>query len=152
MEGWHLSDGIAEMRLRLPDDAQEGDVIDYKFTVEDDNPHTSEFVSTIQLAVRAPKQSGDSDTGKPSKPRPPKVDAPEIKPVREEQWNDQVPEPFDASTALRKIDIGNGRYEFRYNADNKWLRKKSCEQRPQTTEQRLSRTISVPSWRPSPWL
>ena len=123
VEGWHLSDGIAEMRLRLPDDAQEGDVIDYKFTVEDDNPHTSEFVSTIQLAVRAPKQSGDSDTGKPSKPRPPKVDAPEIKPVREEQWNDQVPEPFDASTALRKIDIGNGRYEFRYNADNKWLRK-----------------------------
>ena len=123
VEGWHLSDGTAEMRLRLPDDAQEGDIIDYKFTVADDNPETSEFVSTIELAVKPPRPSSDSDTERPAKPRPPKVDAPEIKPVREEQWNHQVPEPFDASTALRKVDSGNGRYEFRYNADNKWLRK-----------------------------
>ena len=123
VEGWHLSDGIAEMRLRLPDDAQEGDDVDYKFTVEDDNPETSAFVSTIRLTVKAAKPKSDGDADKPSKPRPPRLDAPEIKSVREEQWNEQVPEPFDATTALRKIDSGNGRYEFRYNADNKWLRK-----------------------------
>jgi len=34
-----------------------------------------------------------------------------------------VPEPFDGDTALRRIDSGNGIYELRYNADNKWLRK-----------------------------
>ena len=123
VEGWHLSEGSAEMRLRLPDGAAVGDIVEYKFTVADDNPGTSEFVSTIKLAVKAPKQPGNTDSPKPPKPKPPKGDAPEIKPVREEQWHEQVPEPFDASTGLRKIDSGNGRYEFRYNADNKWLRK-----------------------------
>ena len=34
-----------------------------------------------------------------------------------------MPEPFDGDTALRRIDNGNGVYELRYNADNKWLRK-----------------------------
>ncbi|MDE0269556.1 MAG: hypothetical protein OXI96_11110 [Acidimicrobiaceae bacterium] len=122
MEGWHLSSGTAEMRLRLPDDAGEGEVVHYKFTVADDNPETSEFVSTIELTVQPPEKPGDPG---PSKPRrqPPKGNAPEIKPVYESQWSEQVPEPFDSNTALRKVDTGEGSYEFRYNADNKWLRK-----------------------------
>ena len=149
VDGWHLSDGTVEIRLRLPDDAQEGDVIDYKSTVEDDNPETSEFVSTIELTVRAPQQSGQSNTDKRSaRPRPPKVDAPEIKPVRRERWNEQVPEPFDASTALRKIDSGNGRFEFRYNADNKWLRKevmraKATDEQAETLTQQFGAIMAA---------
>ncbi len=50
-------------------------------------------------------------------------DAPEIREVREEQWDQQVPEPFNGDTDLRRVDGGNGVYELRYNADNKWLRK-----------------------------
>lgn len=124
VDGWHLSEGVAEMRLRLPDSAAAGDVFQFKFTVFDDNHETSEFVSTIELLIQAPKEPSEPpDTPRQPRPRPPKGDAPEIKEVREEQWSQQVPEPFDADTALRRIDNGNGVYELRYNADNKWLRK-----------------------------
>lgn len=124
VEGWHLNNGSAEMKLRLPDDAQVGDIINYKFTVTDDNHETSDFVSTIELTVKAPQEPSESGTNRKSaKRQPPKVDAPEIKPVRQEQWSQQAPEPFDASTALRKVDIGDGRYEFRFNVDNKYLQK-----------------------------
>ncbi len=124
IEGWHLSDGTAEMRLRLPDNTHEGDIIDFKFTVSDDNPDTlEEFVSHIRLDIKSPNQSthGNPDNDK-SKSRPVKVDLPEIKRVGEEDWNIQSPEPFDAHTALRRFDLAEGRYEFRYNAANKWLR------------------------------
>ncbi len=124
VDGWHLSEGVAEMRLRLPDSAAAGDVLQFKFTVFDDNHETSDFVSTIELLIQAPKEPSEPpDTPRQPRPRPPKGDAPEIKEVREEQWSQQVPEPFDADTALRRIDNGNGVYELRYNADNKWLRK-----------------------------
>jgi len=124
VDGWHLSEGVAEMRLRLPDTATAGDVLHFQFTVSDDNHETSEFVSTIELAVQPPKEPSEPpETPRQPRQRPPKGDAPEIKEVREEQWGQQVPEPFDGDTALRRIDSGNGLYELRYNADNKWLRK-----------------------------
>ena len=124
VDGWHLSEGVAEMRLRLPDTAAAGDVLQFKFTVFDANHETSDFVSTIELAVQPPKEPSEPpDTPRQPRQRPPKGDAPEIKEVREEDWGQQVPEPFDGDTALRRIDNGNGVYELRYNADNKWLRK-----------------------------
>ncbi|WP_419947298.1 hypothetical protein [Candidatus Poriferisodalis sp.] len=123
VDGWHLSEGVAEMRLRLPDTATAGDVLHLKFTVVNDNHETPEFVSTIELVVQPPKESS-VPPGTPPQPRLPKGDAPQIREVREEDWDQQVPEPFDGNTALRRIDGGNGTYELRYNADNKWLRKK----------------------------
>ncbi|WP_423915910.1 hypothetical protein [Candidatus Poriferisodalis sp.] len=107
MDGWHLSDGTAEIRLLLPDTAAEGDVLRLKFTVVDDNHETSEFVSTIELLTKPPRRPGQpDDTPRRPKLRPPEGDTPEIKEVREEQWDQQVPEPSDSSTALRKIDSG----------------------------------------------
>ena len=124
VDGWHLSEGVAEMRLRLPDTATADDVLNFRFTVIDDNHETSDFVSTIELVVQPPREpSTPSDEPRQPRQRPPKGDAPEIREVREEQWDQQVPEPFDGDTALRRIDSGNGIYELRYNADNKWLRK-----------------------------
>lgn len=124
VDGWHLSEGVAEMRLRLPDNAAAGDVLCFQFTVSDDNHETDDFVSTIELVVLPPKESSTPpDTPRQPRQRPPKGDAPEIREVREEDWHRQVPEPFDGDTALRRIDSGNGVYELRYNADNKWLRK-----------------------------
>ena len=124
VDGWHLSEGVAEMRLRLPDTAAADDVLNFRFTVIDDNHETSDFVSTIELVVQPPREpSTPSDEPRQPRQRPPKGDAPEIREVREEQWDQQVPEPFDGDTALRRIDSGNGIYELRYNADNKWLRK-----------------------------
>ncbi len=137
VDGWHLSEGTAEMRLRLPEAATAGDVVHFKFTVVDDNHETSEFVSTIELFVKPSKKPGEpDDTPRRPKPRPPKGDAPEIKEVREEHWDQQAPEPFDSSTALRRIDIGNGRYELRYNADNKWIRKEIA--RSKATERKAA--------------
>ena len=120
IDGWYLSEGVAEMRLRLPDNAQEGDVLRFTFTVEDDNPETAPFVNTIELTIKPPKHGGDSASKKRPKRRPHRVDAPMIRPVYEEDWQKQ-PEPFDERTALRKVDVAGG-YELRYNADNEWLR------------------------------
>ena len=118
--GWSLSDGVAEMRLRLPDDAQAGDVVRFIFTVDDDNPGTGPFVNSIELTVLPPKPAGPADQKKTPKPRPSKIAAPRIVPVFEEHWPDQ-PEPFDEHTAIRRVDDSNG-YELRFNADNRWLR------------------------------
>ncbi len=124
VDGWHLSEGVAEMRLRLPDTAAVEDVLHFKFTVADDNHETDEFVSTIDLVIQPPKEPSEPpDMPRQPRQRPPKGNAPEIREVREEDWDLQVPEPFDGDTALRRIDSGNGIYELRYNADNKWLRK-----------------------------
>ena len=120
VDGWHLSEGVAEMRLRLPDDVQDGDVLRFMFTVMDDNPETDKFVNIIELTVLPPKPGGADSQKKTPKPRPPKVDAPRIVPVVEAEWQSQ-PEPFDEHTAVRKVDAEGG-YELRYNADNIWLR------------------------------
>ena len=118
--GWYLSEGVAEMRLRLSDAAQDGDVLRFTFAVDDDNPETGSFVNTIELTVLPPKPSASGSQKKTPKRRPPKVDAPQVVPVYEADWPEQ-PEPFDEHTAIRRIDGDEG-YELRYNADNKWLR------------------------------
>ena len=126
IDGWHLSEGVAEMRLLLPAGATAGDVFQFKFTVFDHNHETTDFVSTIELCVLPKKDRPEPPDDRPDpkpKPKPIKGDVPEIREVREEQWAEQVPAPFNADTALRRNDNGEGGYELRYNGDNKWLSK-----------------------------
>ena len=131
--GWYLSEGKAEMKVHLPHDVKPGDVVHFKFTVEDDNPATGQFVNTIEIKVTAPATVAAPDNvddekppqppqpSRPRRPRQPTVDAPKIQAVEETDWANQNPEPFDDSTAIRKVDLEGG-FEFRYNADNKYLR------------------------------
>ena len=118
---WHLSEGIAEMRLGLPKGAAVGDILNFTFTVEDDNHETPTFVNNIELTVKPQKNAGGGGSKRRPKPRPFKSDAPKIIPVSEPDWDKHSP-VFDGNTAIRKVDLGDGKYELRFNADNNWLR------------------------------
>ena len=74
IDGWYLSEGVAEMRLRLPAGVQDKDVLRFMFTVMDADPEPGSFVNTVEF---------DSPSAETPKPRLPKVNAPQVVPVYE---------------------------------------------------------------------
>ena len=71
MESWYLSEGSAEMRVRLPEGAEIGDVVKLRLTITGSSTKPK-FVNTIELTVVAPKPpdaSGKTQRRRQSRPK-----------------------------------------------------------------------------------
>lgn len=135
--GPNLSNGIATLSVRLPDNCREGDILTFVAVVTDpirDEP----FENTFTIRVTEPHEpTGKEGTRRnpPSKEAgedrevPAGIALPKITKVKEEAWVAQSP-PFDKYTALRikHVDTeGEGAdatdiYDFFINVDNVYLK------------------------------
>lgn len=129
-----LHNGRASLSVRLPEDCQVGDVIQYEATVFDSSkifPIVNHF--DIKVKEEADVKGGGGNSRKnPNKNNngddreiPSGISLPKINEIHEPEWENQNP-PFDKFTALRVTSAGEegGQliYDFSVNMDNIYLK------------------------------
>ena len=122
-----LTDGVATLKIRLPEDVKVGETVQITLEVTD-VMKTEPFRNVAELDV-VPRQ--EKPSGPPSPPPArrnfPNVDLPVAQWVKESEWNYQVPTvQFDKKTAVaitaRPNDQGRQLYDFFLNEDNVYLK------------------------------
>lgn len=122
-----LADGVATLKIRLPEDVEAGETVQVRLEVTDVT-QTEPFINVAELDV-IPRQERPS--GPPSPPSDRRnflnVDVPETYWVKESEWsgNPQTAH-FDKQTAVaitaRSNDQGRQLYDFFLNEDNIYLK------------------------------
>ncbi|HEX9987292.1 MAG TPA: hypothetical protein VGE45_02305 [Chloroflexia bacterium] len=133
-----LQNGIAKLRLRLPDNCREGDKLHYVLFVTD-STQVAPFENNIVITVKPASEIG-GPRGTRRKPQikgegeeddvQAGIALPPIERVTEDEWATKTP-PFDQFTALRIVNSGitgeNGNshesYDFYINSDNLYLKR-----------------------------
>lgn len=126
-DGPDLADGVATLKIRLPEDVEAGQTV--KVTLEvTDVTRTEPFINVAELDV-IPRQ--EKSPGPPSPPLERRnflnVDLPVAQWVKESEWDDRFPTGhFDKKIAVaitaRPNDQGRQLYDFYLNEDNIYLK------------------------------
>lgn len=131
--GPNLQNGIATLNVKLPGSVIIGDSLHFISIVSDPTllkPFENTFYIKVLEEAQPSGKKGErrkppSDKEGKDRERPTGISLPNIKIVKEEEWNNYEP-PFTKYTALRvKLDIGeDGKtiYDFFINIDNIYLK------------------------------
>ncbi|MBA3872445.1 MAG: hypothetical protein H0X30_25180 [Anaerolineae bacterium] len=120
----NLWNGTVTVTVKLPENVQLGQTLNYFAKVQDDTGITfaNEFirrvVSEIEPTTGDPQKPPLND-GAGKRPVPEQFALPQVTEIREEQWEDRN---FDKYSALQVIDNGDKVYDFFINMDNVYLR------------------------------
>ncbi|MCZ3366535.1 MULTISPECIES: hypothetical protein [Methanobacterium] len=121
-----LWDGTANLTCELPEDVNQGDIIEFRVEV-DDRTQIDPFENKFYVIVDPPANNDKPGNGKRSKPAggngnrqkaPSALNLPNIYPVKTDEWNNHN---FDGESALRVEDAGDEGYDFYINMDNVYL-------------------------------
>jgi len=122
----NLWDGIAILNLNLPDNACEGEVLEYEAIVNDET-QIEPFANKFRIICEPPAEKSPGGKGKKHNPRdeegdeendreaPARLGLPPIEEVRKDRWEEHG---FDEASALKVVDNGEGGYDFFINMDN----------------------------------
>lgn len=137
-----LLNGIAHLSITLPDDARDGDDIEYEVVIADPSrvePFRSRFILTVKPERESTGNGGGKRNGHGEGPGDGKgtggkgddqssdssLDIPQPSFVYEKDWANRDP-PFDKFTAMRikhspDAENGENRYDYYLNMDNVYL-------------------------------
>ena len=123
----NIWNGIANLTIQLPEDANIGDIIEYSLEIGD-IARSSPFLSNFYIIVDPPIEKGQGGKGErigqpDNKPggkrkRPNILEIPSMKEIFQEQWPKYN---FDKQSALKVVDSGDMGYDFYINMDNVYL-------------------------------
>lgn len=133
-----ITDGIATLKVTLPDDIQAGETVSVCLEVSDIT-QTEPFINVAEIDV-IPRQ--DNPRSPPSPPSPPtttegnapgdgnkkfsNIDLPNARWLKEEEWEPQTANKFEKKSAVaitaRPNDQGRQLYDFFLNEDNIFLK------------------------------
>lgn len=146
-----LHNGIANLTVKLPDNCQIGDTVEY-ISITTDATQLFPFSNRFWIKINKPMETNPGPSSRRSPPgqKPGNereissgISLPEIKPLREADWSTLSPS-FDRYSALRVIDSGeenNGQsvYDFFVNLDNIYLKNelKGNKKDPKVIESRF---------------
>lgn len=125
---FRLHNGLATLTLQLPEQfIHVGQDFDCELLVTDPS-RIEPFVAPFKVQVSEPEENEESTRGKRTPPAkegqgdrqlPDHLDMPNIKDIREPDWEDRG---FDRESALAIINSGDEGYDFYVNLDNLYLR------------------------------
>lgn len=153
--GFNLNNGIATLNIKLPENSQIGETINYEVRVSDPT-QIAPFVNRFIIYVKHPVETrgGKGDRKKPpgsengiDRDIPGGIKLPKIKRIQEQEWEKRG---FDKYTALKVKHAGkeNGKeesgdekdiYDFFVNIDNIFLtfEQKRSKEEPKLIEERF---------------
>jgi hypothetical protein len=119
--------GVYTLNVVLPDDVEEGDILEFKTLVTDDTqiePFTSEFLREVKEPLKVNKgktgkRRKPSKKGEGNRQTPGGFSIPVVKEIFKVGWEEHG---FDEFSALKVVSAGEeGGYDYYINMDNKYI-------------------------------